>query len=207
MVGLLILKQIENFSDERIVEAWVHNPYYQDFCGERHFQWTFPCASSDLTYFRRRIGEEGAEKIFAVSVSLHGKGAQDAEFIVDTTVQEKNITFPTDAKLLAKIIEGCRKITPEEGIVLRRSFRRELPNLLRQRGKSDKTIRRIRTMAGMLIRELERKLPRQTLARYASRLGLFRRVHAQKRQDKNKIYSLHESGVACIAKGKTHKKY
>ena len=207
MVGLLILKQMENLSDERIVEAWCQNPYYQAFCGERHFQWRFPCDPSELTYFRRRIGEAGAEKIFEVSVGLHDKAAQEPEIIVDTTVQEKNITFPTDAKLLAKVIEGCRDIAAQEGIGLRRSFRRELPDLLRQRGKSPRTIKRIRTMAGVLLREVERKIPRASLARHAARLELFRRVQAQKRQDKGKIYSLHEPDVSCIAKGKAHKKY
>ena len=207
MVGLLILKQMENLSDERIVEAWCRNPYYQAFCGERHFQWRFPCDPSDLTYFRKRIGEQGVEKIFEVSVAIHGAAAQEPEVMVDTTVQEKNITFPTDAKLLAKVIGGCRAIAAREGLGLRRSFRRELPKLLRQRDKSDKTIRRIRTMAGVLIRELERKLPKESLPVHEPRLALFRRVQTQKRQDKGKLYSLHEPDVACIAKGKAHKKY
>lgn len=207
MVGLLILRQMENLSDEKVVEVWVQNPYYQAFCGERVFQWRFPCDPSDLTYFRRRIGEEGVEKIFEVSVRLHGKAAQEDEVMVDTTVQEKNITFPTDAKLLAKVIVGCRAIAAREGVSLRRSFRRELPDLLRQRHKSDKTIRRIRTMAGVLIRELERKMPKEALAAHEPRLALFRRLQVQKRQDKGKLYSLHEPDVACIAKGKAHKKY
>ena len=63
MVGLLLLKQIENLSDERVVEAWVRNPYYQAFCGSEHFQWRFPCDPSELVHFRKRIGESGVEKI------------------------------------------------------------------------------------------------------------------------------------------------
>lgn len=207
MVGLMILKQLENLSDERVIKAWVQNPYYQAFCGETHFQWKFPCDHSDFTYFRRRIGENGARLIFKVSVSLHGDAATEREITVDTTVQEKNITFPTDVKLLTKIVKRCRAIAESEGIRLRRSFRRELPDLLRQRFKSRKTIKRIRTMAGVLIRELERKLPRESLARYEDDLLLFRRVHAKKRTDKNKIYSPHEPDVLCIGKGKEHKKY
>lgn len=207
MVGLMILKQLENLSDERVIEAWVRNPYYQAFCGETHFQWKFPCDHSDFTYFRRRIGEDGTRLIFEISVGLHGDDAKEREVTVDTTVQEKNITFPTDVKLLTKVIEKCRKIAAEEGIGLRRSFRRELPGLLRQRFKSRKTIKRIRTMAGVLIRELERKLPREALARHEEDLLLFRRVQTQRRSDKNKIYSLHESDVLCIGKGKEHKKY
>jgi transposase, IS5 family len=207
MAGLLILKQLEDLSDEQVVEAWVRNPYYQAFCGESRFRWQFPCDPSDLTYFRKRIGEEGAELIFKVSVELHGNQAKEREIVVDTTVQEKNITFPTDTKLLRKVIEKCRDIASECGISLRRSFKRELPGLLMTRIKSKKVIKRIRTMAGVLIRELERKLPKEGLARYADQLGLFSRVHNQKQNSKNKIYSLHEPDVSCIAKGKDHKKY
>lgn len=207
MVGLMLLKQLENLSDERVVEAWVANPYFQAFCGETRFQWKFPCNPSDFVYFRKRIGEEGARLIFEVSVALHGEAAKEAEVTVDTTVQEKNITFPTDTKLLTKIIKRCRKIATDEGIRLRRSFRRELPGLLLQRFKSNRIIKRIRTMAGVLIRELERKLPREALARHEKTLQLFRRVHKQKRTDKDKVYSLHEPEVLCIGKGKEHKKY
>jgi len=144
----------------------VANPYFQAFCGETFFQWKFPCNPSDFVYFRKRIGEEGARLIFGVSVALHGDAAKEAEVTVDTTVQKKNITFPTDTKLLTKIIKRCRKISADEGIHLRCSFRRELPGLLLQRFKSNRIIKRIRTMAGVLIRELERKLPREALARY-----------------------------------------
>lgn len=207
MAGLLILKQLENLSDEDVVQAWVRNPYYQTFCGESRFKWQFPCDPSDLTYFRKRIGEEGAEMIFKVSVELHGKEAKEREIVVDTTVQEKNITFPTDTKLLRKIIEKCRGIARDCGVSLRRSFKRELPGLLMKRIKNKKVIKRIRTMAGVLIRELMRKLPKEKLAEYAGQLSLFAKVHNQKRSSKNKIYSLHEPDVGCIAKGKEHKKY
>lgn len=207
MVGLMILKQVENLSDERVIEAWVRNPYYQAFCGERHFQWKLPCDPTDLVYFRKRIGEDGARRIFEVSVGLHGEKATEREVTVDTTVQEKNITFPTDVKLLAKVVEGCRRIATAERVQLRRSFRRELPKLLRQRRKTKKTTRRVRTMAGALIRDLQRKLSSAALDRHREQLKLFQRVHDQKRTDKNKIYSLHEPGVLCIAKGKEHKKY
>jgi transposase, IS5 family len=110
MVGLMILKQLENLSDERIIEAWVRNPYFQAFCGERHFQWKFPCDPSDLIYFRKRIGEVGAKLIFEVSVGLHGDAAMEREILVDTTVQEKNITFPTDVKLLTKGSMGVARL-------------------------------------------------------------------------------------------------
>jgi len=133
MVGLMILKQLENLSDERVIEAWVRNSYYQAFCGEAHFQWKFPCDPTDLVYFRKRIGEEGARLIFEASVTLHGDAAKEVEVTVDTTVQKKNITFPADVKLLTKVIKRCQASANAEGITLRRSFRRELPGLLRLR--------------------------------------------------------------------------
>jgi len=207
MVGLLILKQMENMSDEQVVRAWVQNPYFQAFCGAERFYWELPCDPSELTYFRKRIGEEGAELIFKVSTEIHKDVAKTEEIVVDTTVQEKNITFPTDTKLLRKAIEGCWKIADASGIKLRRSYRRELPKLLCQRTKKKKTIKRIRTITGVLIRELERKLPKKERAVYSDKLELYTRLYHQKRKDKNKIYSLHELEVSCISKGKAHKKY
>ena len=98
MVGLLLLKHLENLSDESVVDRWVRDPYYQYFCGMEEFQWELPCDPSDLVYFRRRIGEEGVSLIFTVSARMHEKELTETEVIVDTTVQEKDITFPTDTK-------------------------------------------------------------------------------------------------------------
>lgn len=218
MVGLLLLKQIENLSDERVVEAWTRNPYYQAFCGMEHFQWTFPCDPSELVHFRKRIGEAGMEKIFQASVALFGKKALEDDVVVDTTVQEKDITFPTDTKLRVKAMERCWKIAEEENLTLRRSYRRELKHVRRiirfskGKKKEDKkkvaaSIRRVKTMANALLRDIERKLSEAARLARESELALCRQVINQERQDKNKIYSLHEPQVYCIAKGKEHKKY
>jgi len=106
LVGLLMLKRLSNLSDEEVVVFWSENPYAQDFCGERELQWGLPCDASELTHFRKRIGTGGAEKILAATIQLHGERAKEKEVVVDTTVQEKNITFPTDTKLAAKIVRG-----------------------------------------------------------------------------------------------------
>ena len=218
MCGLLILKQLENLSDDHLMEQWVQNPYFQAFCGERVFQWQPPCASSDLSHFRKRIGEEGAEKIFALSVFLHGEKVLEKEALIDTTVQEKNITFPTDSKLQSKAIAWCWKIGLEFGIIWRRSYRREIKSLIRTinfcRGiknakKVGKARRRLKTIACALFRELKRKLPAPALELEAivEKLKIFGRILSQRKNDKNKIYSPHEPGTLCIAKGKSHKKY
>ena len=95
MVGLFIQKQLENLSDESIVLQWKRNPYYQAFCGMKEFQQKLPCHSTELVHFRKRIGAQGVERIFRMSVGLHGGSALEDVVHVDTTVHEKNITYPT----------------------------------------------------------------------------------------------------------------
>ncbi|MBR1723091.1 MAG: IS5 family transposase [Treponema sp.] len=216
MVGLLLLKQLENLSDERVVEAWLQNPYYQSFCGMKHFQWSFPCNPSELVHFRKRIGESGAEKIFQASVLLHGDRALELAVVIDTTVQEKNITFPTDDKLRMKVIRRCWNLASTEDIQLRRSYRRELKKLLRiirfsksVRVKSKVTAakRRLKTIANALLRDITRKLPEDRRNILWEKLEIYRKAVNQQRKDKNKIYSLHEPEICCICKGKEHKKY
>ena len=215
MVGLLILKQVYHLADETVVEEWVSNPYFQYFCGEKEFQWEFPCDPSDLVHFRHRIGKEGVEKILAASIRIHGRKVLEEAVSIDTTVQEKNITYPTDTKLAVKIIGKCRKIAKAEGIELRQSYKFEVKKLLlTANSKSPKMARtrksarrKIKTIAGRLVRELRRKLSETALAKHLENIEIFERVLTQKKDDKNKIYSLHALEVACIAKGKVHKKF
>jgi IS5 family transposase len=105
MVSLLLLKRLYNLGDETVVQEWVHNFCMQYFSGETEFQWEVPCEPSDLVHFRNRIGEEGVKKILKLSIDLHGKDAQGARVVIDTPVQEKNITFPTDVKLHQKVLK------------------------------------------------------------------------------------------------------
>jgi IS5 family transposase len=216
MVSLLILKQLYDLSDESIVERWVENPYYQFFSGETVFRWEFPCHPTDLVYFRKRIGEEGVEKIFKVSIELHGNKAKEAEVLVDTTVQEKNITFPTDTKLYKRVIDHCVGIAGKEGITLRQSYKRTTKKLMlaqrfrnhpKNRKKALAAQRKLKTIAGRLVRELERKLTASSLLQYAQDIEIYKRILSQEKKSKNKIYSIHEPQVYCISKGKDHKKY
>jgi transposase, IS5 family len=216
MVSLLILKQLHYVSDEEVVQYWLENPYWQYFSGEEYFRWEIPCDPSELTKFRNRIGEKGVEKIFEVSIKLHGKDAMETEVIPDTTVQEKNITFPTDTKLHLKIIGKCLKLSRTYDIALRQSYARTLKKLrwatrylrsAKRASEARSAIRKIKTIAGRLLRELERKLSLEQLARHSNEMEIMNKVLHQKRDDKNKIYSLHEPQVSCISKGKEHKKY
>ena len=170
MVGLLILKHIRDLSDESVVEQCSENNYYQYFCGEQEFQPRVPCEASELVHFRHRIGKEGVELIFRESIRINGKDSNDKDVYIDTTVQEKNITFPTDDKLAKKIIKRCWKMADRNGLELRQSYRRILKEL-----------------------SYDQRFRNHPLA--------------QKKKDRNKVYSLHEVDVQCISKGKEHKLY
>ena len=214
MVGLLILKHIRNISDESVVEQWGENLYYQYFCGNQEFVASVPCEASELVHFRKRIGEQGIELILKESIRINGEDSNDDQVSVDTTVQEKNIPFPTEAKWHKKIIHKCLAIAKKEGLPVRQTYTRTLKKLAmdqrfrnhpKNKTKAKKADRKVRTIAGRLVRELERNLEPDSI--YLADIELFNRVLAQKRTSKNKIYSLHEPETQCISKGKEHKKY
>lgn len=218
MAALLMLKHLYNFSDERVVAMWQENPYYQYFAGEATFQWGQPCAASDLVHFRHRLGEKGIAKLFSLSIALHADKVKKAkEVIVDTTVQEKNITFPTDAKLYKKIIEKCNRIAKSCGIKLRQSYRfvvqrlqyaQRYAHLPRQAKKASKALKKLRTLAARQVRDLQRQLVKLGKEEvYAPIVQIMERIVGQQRGDSHKLYSLHAPEVSCIAKGKAHKKY
>jgi len=216
MVSLLILKQLRNLSDESMVEQWSENMYYQYFSGAQIFTPKRPCVATELVEFRKRIGPEGVELILKESIRINGKDADEDTLSGDTTVQEKNITYPTDDKLYKKIITQCQSIALEEQVELRQSYSQTVKKLSivqrmrRNKGgdsKARKASKKVKTIAGRLVRELGRKLPVNALNKYEMSLSLFGKVLAQKRSDSNKIYSLHEPQVKCYTKGKEHKKF
>jgi len=151
-----------------------------------------------------------------VTILLHGKQAQEKEVVVDTTVQEKNITFPTDTKLHKKIIEQCRKIAKAEGIDQRQSYVRvEKKLVMAQRfrnhpknaKRANQAARKLKTIAGRMVREIERELSEDKRDKYEKQIEIFNKILKQKKEDKDKIYSIHEPEAYCISKGKEHKKY
>jgi IS5 family transposase len=216
MVSLLLLKQLRNLSDENIVLTWSENLYFQYFSGEEYFIPSAPCSSTELVEFRKRIGVEGVELIFKESIRVNGKDSDDDILSADTTIQEKNITYPTDTKLHKKIISKCVGIAKKENIILRQSYTftlKKLSTLLRfQHNKNGskearKARKKIKTIASRLVRELERKLLPESFLLHQNQLEIYKKVVHQKRTDSNKIYSLHEPAVKCYTKGKEHKKF
>jgi IS5 family transposase len=218
MVGCLMLKRLKNLGDETLAKEWIENPYMQYFCGMKCFEHQFPFDPSDFVHFRKRIGEAGFEKIFAYSVKLHGKEVDEKGkwCLSDTTVQENNTAFPTDAKLCKKVIDKCSKIAAAEGVKLRRSYARESKQLLRdsyngkhpgRAKKAKKARKRLKTIANAQIRDLKRKLGEERSGAREEEFALYERAVNQGKQDHDKVYSLHKPFTRCIGKGKARKQY
>jgi IS5 family transposase len=218
MVGCLLLKHLYNLGDEKIPVYWVRDVYFQYFCGGVFFEHKFPFDPSDFVHFRNRVGEAGSSKIFAYSVKLHGaEVSKQAKFVLsDTTVQENNTTFPTDAKLCKKVIDKCNKLADNLDIPLRQKHKRESKQLLRstynghhpKRAKqAKKAKKRLKTIANLKLRELDRKMTEAQKVCYKKDLELYNRAVNQQKNDKDKVYSFHKPFTKCIAKGKPHKQY
>jgi transposase, IS5 family len=224
MAGLAILKHLHDLSDEVLCERWIENPYWQLFCGEEFFQHQLPLDRSSLTRWRQRMGEDKLMALLqeSLSVATRTGAARPADFrqvIIDTTVQEKAVTFPTDAKLMHRARERLVRLAKEKGVRLRQSYARvgKIALIQHQRyahakqfKRASKALRRLRTMLGRVIRDITRKIAsRPDLAEvFALPLSLARRIRDQRqRQRGRKIYSLHAPEVECIGKGKAHKPY
>lgn len=224
MAGLAILKHSYNLSDEVLCELWIENPYYQYFCGEEFFQHRLPLDRSSMTNWRNRMGEERLQALLQESLAVATRtGAMKpgdlARVIVDTTVQPKNITFPTDAKLLNRAREKLVKLAKKLGVELRQSYTRVGKFALirhqryahaKQFKRANRALRTLRTYLGRVIRDIARKIegdPRLE-TKFAWLLSLARRVREQERGQRGpKVYSLHAPEVECIGKGKPHKPY
>lgn len=220
MVGLHYLKHAFDESDESIVARWVENPYWQFFCGYTTMQHELPLHPTALVKWRGRVGAERLALLLqeTVAIALHEKQVSPKELKqvnVDTTVQEKNITHPTDSKLYYKAILKLGKAAKRRGIELRQSYVRVAQRAsikaaryahAKQFKRMRRQLRKLKTWLGRMIRDIRRKAPQPDLA-LENLLALCERLHKQKKDDKNKLYSLHEPEVVCISKGKAHKRY
>lgn len=220
LVGLTYLSRLYNLSDEAVVEQWLDNPYWQYFCGFEYFQHVYPLDPSSLVRWRKRIGEKGIEFLLQQTIATARDAGElnkrdMAKVNVDTTVQEKAIRFPTDARLYHRMLECLVKAAKAEGVQLRQSYKRVSKKALvkqgryghaRQMKRARKQTKSLKTMLGRVIRDIRRKAASPSVV-LEELLQRAERLHAQARNDKNKLYSVHEPDVECIAKGKAHKRY
>jgi len=220
MVALHYLKYTHNLSDDDVVATWVENPYWQYFCGMKWFEHKLPIHPSSMSRWRKRIGDAGAEELLKETIKAGLvlkaiKPHQLSRVNVDTTVQEKEIRFPTDARLYDRARERIVKAAKESGIELRQNYNRKAKILLAQQSRyahakqlkrAKKCTRSLKTILGRVIRDVERKCPAPE-TKLDSLLSTATRIFDQQRKDKNKIYSVHAPEVECISKGKAHKRY
>ena len=224
IAGLHYLKHSYGLSDEQVVHRWAENPYWQYFCGETYFQHELPLNPSSMTRWRKRLGEAGVESLLSATIeaALASKAVKPRELrrvTVDTTVQEKAIAFPTDSKLYNRARERLVRLAKAHAVPLRQSYVRVGPRLLfknnrygyaRQTRRMRRTTAKLKTVLGRVYRDLERKLvnaPEAVQAAFVEEMELARRLLAQQRHDKRKLYALHAPEVECIAKGKLPKRY
>lgn len=220
MVALQYLKYTYNYSDEGVVDAWVENPYFQYLSGMKWFEHTRPIDPSSISRWRKRIGEAGAEALLAETIRCglklkFVKSSQLERVNIDTTVQEKNIRYPTDGRLYDRAREKLVKAAQERGIDLRQNYNRKSKQTLcqqsryahaRQMKRAKRCTRQLRTWLGRVIRDIERKYPNPDLG-LEYLLNVANRIYTQRTHDQNKVYSVHEPDVECISKGKAHKRY
>lgn len=227
MASLLYLKHAYNLSDEDVVERWAENVVWQYFSGQTYYEPKLPCDATQVGRFRTAIGEAGVEELLKATIdtAVTTKAVRPAEFeriIVDSTVQEKAIAHPVDSRLLeiarGKVVQAAKFA----GITLKQTFAKEGRELRRKAGgyahakqfrRLRRTVKRQRTILGIVLREISRKLTTattespNTITRLKTLMERAERIRTQQPKDKNKLYALHAPEVECIGKGKARKPY
>lgn len=224
VAGLLILKHLHDLSDEVLCARWLENPYYQFFCGEESFCHRLPFERSSLTRWRQRLGEEQFAALLQESLSVaHKTGAlatKDLERVaVDTTVQPKNVAFPTDARLMHKAIVMLGREAKKQEVPLRQSYVRVAKRAALMAGRyahakqfkrHNRELRFLRTRLGRLVRDIRRKIDGDEALKeiFAVPLSRADQVRRQRQRQRGwKLYSLHAPEVECIGKGKARAPY
>ena len=239
MVSLLYLKNSFNLSDEELVERWAENVQWQFFGGMDYYEPRLPCDATQIGRFRRLLGEDGLEHLLKATIecAVHIKAVRPADLervIVDSTVQSKAVAHPVDSRLLEiarhKVISAAKRA----GIACKQTYAKEGKTLCRKAGgyghakqfkRLRKTVKRQRTILGVVMREVQRKLDAdqaavaaggtpanepgspKALSDLAMWLQRAERIRTQERNSKNKLYALHAPEVECISKGKARNPY
>ena len=234
MASPLYLKNSFNLSDEELVERWAENVQWQHFSGMDYYEPRLPCDATQIGRFRRLLGEDGLEQLLKATIdcAVDIKAVKPADLervIVDSTVQSKAIAHPVDSRLLEiarhKVVAAAKRC----GIACKQTYAQEGKTLRRKAGgyahakqfeRLRKTVKRQRTILGVVMREVQRKLDADKAAVAAGgapRHGASNpkaisdlttlperaeRIRTQQRNTKNKLYALHSRQVECISKGK-----
>ena len=220
VAGLMYLQHLHRLSDEAVIDRWIENPYFQYFTGETFFQHRPPIHPSSLSRWRDRIGDEGAEWLLTKTIEAgRASGVVKDESLsqvsIDTTVMEKNIAYPTDARLYEKARAKLVALAQEAGITLRQTYARKAPALATQVGRyaharqfkrMRKALRTLKGYTGRVMRDLRRQLnliPVGTLRQTVlDTLVLVSRLLHQLPKGSGKIYALHEPDVDCISRAR-----
>jgi IS5 family transposase len=223
MIGMFMLKHTYALSDEQVWERWVQDPYFQYFTGEEFFQHQLAHERSGMSHWRKRIGDR-LDILLTESLRIaHDTGALKksdlARVTVDTTVQPKNVTFPTDAKLLQTAIRQLGKLAKAHDVPLRQSYARLAKRAAMMAGRyahakqfkrMNRQIKFLRTRLGRLIRDVRRKTEGDGGLQeiFAVALGRASQIRRQKQRQRGwKLYSWHAPETECIGKGKAHRPY
>ena len=220
IAGIIMLKRMFNESDESVLDRWVENPYWQYFCGFEYLQHECPIHPTSMVKWRQRVGVEKLEALLAETIRLALKHKQVTsqqlrKVTVDTTVQEKAIAFPTDARLYTKMLLRLVNLAKRRGVLLRQTYIRKAPQMLKQQGqygharqfkRAGKCTRQLKTLLGRVVRDIRRKeeVIDKELEIFLARAD---RLLSQRRDSKDKLYSIDAPEVECISKGKAHKRY
>ena len=220
MAGLTILKYTYDLSDEELCARWVENPYYQFFCGEEFFQHELVLDRSSLTRWRQRMGEEKMKALLQESLSIAVKTnavkpSELSEVIIDTTVEPKNVMFPTDARLLNRAREILVRLAKRHGVVLRQSYARVGKFALikhqryahaKQFKRANRALKTLGTYLGRVIRDVVRKVDDDPWLKevvFKNILARARRVRDQRQHQRGpKVYSLHARKWSASARAR-----
>jgi transposase, IS5 family len=221
----MYLQHAYGLSDQAVLARWVENPSFQHFTGETFFQHRLPLHPSSLSRWRVRIGEEGAEWLLTKTVEAgRAAGAVKerslSQLVVDTTVMEKAIAHPTDARLYEKARCSLVALAGQAGITLRQNDNRKAPRLALQAGRHAharqfrrmrKVLRTLKGYTGRVLRDIRRQIDAVAQgplrAKIRNRLDLVTRLLQQTPKSTGKVYALHEPAVDCISKGKARVRY
>ena len=210
MVGLHMIKYMYNLSDDKVLEYYKHSAYVQHFCGETEMQKTLPCSNGAMSQFRRRIGEEGCKYIFQESVNIHGDKIYEEDVVVDSTVQPKNITYPTPTKLLAKVIGYCYYWSKQFGTPLNKCYKESILPILRvlrfekrgaKAGEVKKSKKQLRTITINVVKAFEKALSKEQKRMISTELALYHKV-IQQTEPKTLYYIVKNAQISIQNFGK-----